>query len=188
MKKHNRDSGACDWVQANLEVYLEQELAAEAQDRLVAHVRSCARCRKELELAQELLAALHGLPEKTCPPGIRSAVLARARGNRLFGFEISTHESIFDRLATFWRPAVALSAFAAILVIAALFSFNEQKTAAHRPEEVARAEVELKWTFAYIGRVTRKSTQTVVNEVIPADVLQPLQQAVGAALGTTRQK
>ena len=177
------DTSRCGWVQENLDAYLEQELASDQHRQLEAHLEHCPDCRQELTLAQSLQAALHDLPEKACPSAIRATVLARARGNRLFGLEVRTRERLFERLQAYWRPALAAAMLAGLLIGGTLLSFKEQQSAAFPPQEVAQAELDLKWTLAFIGSLTRRSTQTVVREVIPEEVLLPLHEAMYAALG-----
>ena len=63
--------------------------------------------------------------------------------------------------------------FLLALVVSLVVIQPQQPTTTVSPEELERAEQQVKWTLAYVGHVSQRSASIVYEEVIESE-LQPL--------------
>ena len=81
----------------SIEAYLDGELPAREVSLFESHIAECARCRRELELAQAVLQELHGLPEIQCPNEVTRRVLDRAGESSELGAKRPAHPQFLPR-------------------------------------------------------------------------------------------
>ena len=169
---------SCSLAQASIEPYLDQELPTGRAAEIEAHLRECEACACELALAVEVRTALQNLPQKSCPDWVSDAVLAQVGANRRVERRPRLWHSISSWLTPAWRPAVVTAALVALLVIALEVGPRKPPPATVSPEEVARAEAEVKWTLAYLGEMGLRAGFLVRDEVIESQVVEPVKRAV----------
>jgi predicted anti-sigma-YlaC factor YlaD len=171
----------CQWVRDRIDPYLDEELSAGDNATFGQHVGACLHCREELAAAKAVLSELRKLPAKQCPDHVVERV-----------FE---HIETQERRRPAWRgalawlggrqlgvPRTALAGALALVVIVSslMFTRTNEPTPEFTPEEIAQAEAALKWTFAYVNKVSRQTGYTVRDDVIGARVVVPVRQAVRA--------
>jgi anti-sigma factor RsiW len=175
----------------SIERYLDGELPSNEAAVLESHLEACPRCRQELSAAREVLEGLHGLPVLRCPDRVTNDVFERVRGSA--GAQAPPRRSVAGLMR--WlagarllpRPALA-GAFVVLAVLSAIVIDRREKpedqiTAA----EIEEAEAAVKWTFAYVSHVGRRSGLAVRDEVLEIGVMRPMERALRSAIdGDTR--
>jgi anti-sigma factor RsiW len=182
-----RKQVSCTSVQESIEPYLDGELQVDEAAVLESHFGVCTRCRHELSVARDVLDGLHGLPSLECPDRVTDDVFERVHACAAGDTPVhrETVAGFLKRILTVGRiprPAFA-SALIVLVVLSALVVVRinkptEQITAA----EIEEAEAAVKWTFAYVSEVGRRSGLAVRDEVFDAGVMQPMQRAVRSTM------
>jgi len=182
-----RKQVSCTSVQESFEPYLDGELSLDEAAVLESHFEVCTRCRHELSVARDVLDGLHGLPPLECPDRVTDEVFERIHAS-VAGEPPVRRETVtgfLRRILTVGR--IPRAAFAGALIVLVVLSAlvvgrinkpTEQITAA----EIEEAEAAVKWTFAYVSEVGRRSGLAVRDEVFEAGVMQPMQRAVRSAM------
>jgi len=67
----------CDWVKANITLYVYDELADDARYELEQHVARCAECAAELKVTREFRSTMSELPQPEPTPNLLAASRAR---------------------------------------------------------------------------------------------------------------
>ena len=190
MSFNNRKNEHCDWVLDRLEAYLDGDLSSGELAPVESHLSSCGNCARELDLARQVQSMLNTLPEKSCPDGV-----VEAAARRIGDLPAPAALPIAKRLGTWWREYLhPVAAAASLLLVVAMTVFigQEQRyssTASLSPEdtlelsaeEIALAKAEIKWTFAYLGDVGRRSGLAVRDEAIINHVVKPVERALDTA-------
>jgi anti-sigma factor RsiW len=184
----------CERALARLDAWADGELGPAALAGLERHAAACPACAEELELARELARELPRLPRHNCPPAVCRAVLATAAAEaRARVREARGQGSRPVRPARRWlswppgsrarrlslRPILAGALVAVLAAGGALLWPRRPAPARPSASELARAELELKLAFAYLGRVGREAGVRVRDEMV-ANVLAPTERALGA--------
>ena len=187
-----RKQVSCTSVQESIESYLDGELSTDEAAILENHFGVCPRCRHELSVARDVLDGLHGLPPLECPDRVTDEVFERIHASVAGKLPVrrETAAGFLKRILTvdrIPRPAFAGALIVLVvlsaLVVGRIHKPTEQITAA----EIEEAEAAVKWTFAYVSQVGRRSGLAVRDEVFDAGVMQPMQRAVHSAMdGGTR--
>jgi outer membrane lipoprotein-sorting protein len=112
--------GSCDYCEARLRGYLDDELASEEAERVRKHLADCAACRAELGRAAEVSRLLSTLPAELEPPPHFSANLqlrlAGMRGESA-RFMLAARRSRWGRRCSL--IAVTMAAAALVLMLGA---------------------------------------------------------------------
>jgi hypothetical protein len=174
MNRSEHNSG-CQWVFQRLEAHLENDLAVAEAERMTTHLAGCPLCRAELVLAQRLGAELAALPALDCPDGLLEDVVAQARAERWRSWA----ERVGWFLRPAWQPALGLAAVLALFL--ALQPPAPSVVSAPSAAEIARAERQARLALAYIGRISRRTGQTVRHQVIKERVIAPIERQARAA-------
>jgi anti-sigma factor RsiW len=177
MTKSNK-SISCSLTQAKIEAYLDAELSRKEAAEVESHLSECQVCTAELARAKEVRSTLRELPEVSCPDRVTRAVLAQARADLRSEHRRRLRDWLSTWTAPAWRPALATATLVALLATALLVGRREESPPAVSPEELARAEVEVKWTLAYLGEMGRRAGFLVREEVIESQVVEPVKRAV----------
>ena len=172
----------CAWVRDNLDEHLEGVLP-ESQARLIAdHLKSCDGCRNELLLAQKIQETFSRMEEKECPSAVRHRVLSTVRVKNRKVQRSWSWKTIGNWLPFTRRPLLAPLAVAAMLAVVTFIGLQLRKPQPVDSRELARAEIEVKWTLAYLSEVSRKSSVFVGEEIISGQVLAPVVPRINEAL------
>ena len=67
----------CEAVREMLWAYLEKETTADEAVKIEEHLKTCADCRKELELQKEMMETLAGLPDVDLPEGYHAELMQK---------------------------------------------------------------------------------------------------------------
>lgn len=173
---------ACERARSLIDRLADQDLGASELAELDAHVLSCRACAADLELAEEIAGALRHLPRPLCPPGVAERVLglaaaevaARPPAEPSFWQRLRTGLLASFRLEGLGPPVLAGAL--ALLLAAGLTLHRTLERPSYSPEEVARAEQELKVALAYLGRVGSTAGEVVKKQVVTS-VIAPTRRA-----------
>jgi hypothetical protein len=188
---------SCVWVEERIDSYLDSDLDSNDFTRLEDHLGLCAHCQSEVALARSVQDGLHDLPQMACPDEVRDRVLEHARAA----------DRVRERAAAGWlsrnvrrylldapgrvrtgvaglgmRPALT-GALAVVIIVVSIIAVRINRTVEHfSPEQVESAESVLRWTFAYMNEVGRRSGYAARDEVFQASAAA--QRAVRSVLTT----
>jgi anti-sigma factor RsiW len=176
---------SCRRVHVLLDAHLDGDLPRDRNARVVAHLADCDACRHEMQRAERLRGTLRALPSRTGSEALRAAVRARVRELPAPAAAAGTpvrRAAWRARLAGTWRP-VAVAAVLAGVVFGAV-------RVLHRPvveneltaQDVARAELQVRWVMARLGDISRRTGERVRTDVIQKGVVEPSERAVENAL------
>jgi anti-sigma factor RsiW len=198
--KRQDNHKSCVWVEERIDSYLDGDLVSNELACLEDHLGTCAYCQSEVALARNVLEGLHDLPQMTCPDEIRDQVLEHARtadGPSVRRYLHDASERARKSAVAGWldrvtrgvtragfgmRPALT-GALAVVIIVASIVAVRINRTVEHfSPEQVESAESVLRWTFAYMNEVGRKSGYAARDEVFEASATA--QRAVRSALTT----
>ena len=185
----NGHNDHCDRVLDRLEAYLDNELPAGEAAPVESHLAACESCSREHDLARQVLGQLRSLPELSCPDAV-----AAAAARRIEGLPSPASAPLAERLGGWWQkylhPAAAAAALMLVVAMAVFIgqeqhyrstaSDNPKDTLELTPESITLAKAEIKWTFAYLGKVGRHSGLVVRDEAIN-HVVKPIERAVDTA-------
>ncbi|UCG53041.1 MAG: zf-HC2 domain-containing protein [Candidatus Latescibacterota bacterium] len=172
----------CEWLRDRIEPYLDGELAAIDTTVFESHLGVCAHCSEELELAKRVLGELRSLPAERCPDTVTSTVFETIGSD-----QTRPTENPIRRWLTGWRhgqlrPALVGLFVLIVTVSAVLVARHHRSTNRITPEEMAKAEAELRWTLALVGDVGRRTGLTVRDDVLGERVVRPMRRAVFSVL------
>ena len=203
-----RDAVPCERVDEWLEPYIDGELDPWKERLVEKHIQACAECAAEAGLARRVRSGLRGLPSQTCPDrvvdtvlqetGLQKTGLQKAPQQKAPPAAPVSIRSL--RPVHWWRPALALAAMLFLAVslprlvdtlstdphpapsapsnslpeLAATPSLTPELP----PDEVARAEAEVKLALAYLGRFTAETRHTVGYDVLGKKVVLPMSRSL----------
>lgn len=67
----------CAYCKENMWAYLEGDLSKEMQQEMEQHLQVCPDCREEMEQMQNMLQALHSLPDVALPEGYHTELMQK---------------------------------------------------------------------------------------------------------------
>lgn len=181
---------SCRRAEVLLDAYLDGDLPARRKAPLEAHLATCFTCAQELERARSLRDALRALPERFCGDAVTDAVLARIRGERReapatgAGLGGRLREWLARRVVPAWQPVAALAAVALVVLGVTHYMTRPPVEQSVSPQDVARAEVQVRWVMAHLGDISRRTGDKVRDEVLHDRVGVPAARAVQNALET----
>jgi anti-sigma factor RsiW len=150
----------CEEAREILEPYLDGDLSAAEASRLGEHLERCPSCAAALELATRIQRELRNLP------GFGEVVPFRARHR-----------------ATGLRLAAAAAMLSLIVGGGALFLHLQRRTDRPSPAEIAQATQEARLALAYFGKVTRRASLDLRDEVLEKRLVAPATRSVSRSLG-----
>lgn len=177
--KRTHETMTCSKTQALIEAYLDKELTSDQVSQIDSHLRQCSTCAEELQLAKRTCKTLRSLPVQYCSDRVKAAVLDQVRWER--------NNTIWKRVRAWlthgrgltWRPAFATAVLVALMAMVMLMSRHQQPSPTQvSQEELARAEIEVKWTLAYLGEISQRTGIIVRDEVIGPRVVAPMKKAI----------
>lgn len=164
----------CDEAREILEPYVDGDLPPAEGSRLGEHLERCPSCAAALELATRIQRELRNLPQLDCPPELVERV-------RQAGFgEVVPFRS--RHRATGLRLAAAAAMLALAVGGGALFLHFQQRTDRPSPDEIARATQEARLALAYFGKVTRRASLDLRDEVLDKRLVAPATRSVSRSL------
>ncbi len=161
----------CAWARQVIEAYLDGDLTADEAARLESHLSGCQACAEELALAKRLNLALRDLPEQRCPDRIADAVLDRV------GKEPRAARRPAGWYPRVWRPAALAAMLLLVAITALVIKGAKPPPPTVTPEEIVRAEQQVRWTLAYVGEIGRRSAFTVRDDVLESRIVHPIRKA-----------
>lgn len=152
----NRTDLRCEEALELLEPFFDGDLSQEEEERLRFHLKGCASCAAELDLAGAIQRELRSLPLHDCPPEVLEKV--RSAGGQVVAF---------PRARWFSPERLRIAAAAALLAVAigAGAFFARPVDPGPDPEEVAQATAEARYALAYISKVSRQTGLELRDEV-----------------------
>lgn len=157
------DRMRCRDVDDQLEALIDGDLDPEPAARVEAHIEGCGRCRAERRRAEEVRAALRGMPAFDAPPSVAGAVEAAIADGT------AAREPVLARARTGWGLGAAAVAAAAALV----FTLGPQPRP--RPPSPTSAEArqavdDTRLALAVLAGVTRRAEHRVRTRVLEGAV------------------
>jgi anti-sigma factor RsiW len=165
----------CEVALEALEPYLDGDLPPAEAARLREHLECCPDCAAELELAARIQRELRSLPELDCPPEVLERVRRTGRG------EVVPFAP--RRFAAGFRIAAAAAVLALAVGGGILFLHVQRQTERPTPQEIAQATREARFALAYLGKVTRRASLGVRDEVFEKRLVAPAVRSVSRSLG-----
>lgn len=187
--EHVSNNNQCEWFCRTIDGYLDGEVDAREKATFEEHAHRCVTCRAELDLAQEVLGSLRSLPEHTCPDHVLERALSEVA--------VADTGPPADSWSRRWLGLERLSwrvVFVSTFVLVAVVSASILLRRGHRPveqisaEELAEAEGAVKWTFAYIGEVGRRTGHTIKSDVFDNRIFPTMERALWNAVDGDAQK
>jgi len=185
MTQHKRQP-SCSTVLESIEAYLDRSLDPNDMTTVENHIEHCARCRQELHVAQTVDNELRNLAMMECPDHVTERVFAAVRqadGEAPVSPRSSNSLRRWFTGHRFGRPILAGSMAAIIVITAVVFIRVDKPTEEISQSQIEEAEAAIKWTFAYVNQVSRRSGLAVRDQVFEAGVMQPMERAVRTAVG-----
>lgn len=170
----------CTWVQGRLEAHLDGDLPAGEGAELDKHLRQCAVCTHALAQALQVQEALRALPLQVCPDRVTEAAWSRVRQDLRVTRRHRLQAWLSDWCLHPWRPALVAMAALVLTVATTLVIRHQESRAEVSPAELARAELQVRWTLGYLAQLSRRTGLTVRDQVIRARVVEPLQKTMAA--------
>lgn len=179
----------CRQVQDLLEAFLDDTLSGDEKKRVESHVHICTECQNELQIAEQVTQVLRTLPAKPCPPHVSDAVIASAQEER-DGLRQRFAQGWLDlKPRLHWRPIFATAVIAVLAIFATLtLERREPHYPPITPEELARVELDVKWTLAYLGHLSQKTGLSVRDKVIEPEIVAPIQRALRTVMAREANK
>lgn len=174
MNRHPHDL-PCDEALDLLEPYVDGDLPTGKTAPLLSHLERCPSCAAELELAARIQRELRALPELDCPPEVLERVRRAGRG------EVVPFSARLPR-GTGLRIAAAAAMLTLALSGGALF-LQIQRSDQPSQEEIAQATQEAKLALAYLGKVTRRASQGLRDDVLQKRLIGPATRSASRSLG-----
>lgn len=166
----------CTWTQERLEAHLDRDLPAGEGAELDRHLQQCPACTRALAQARQVQERLRALPLQLCPDQVIEAAWSRVRQD----LRVARRHRLQTWLAGWrlhsWRPGLVVTAAVALVVAATLVIRHQEPRVS--PAELARAELQIRWTLGYLGQLSRRTGLTVRDQVIRARVVEPLRKTV----------
>ena len=188
MKSH--DSPSAEWMDARVEAYVDGELPRTERVRFEAALDADAAWAREVHCAQEIQNELHALPQPTCPPQVTRAVVAHVQQDRARTASPPTWAEWWARAKREldiefhlgWRPALISTALIALVALSVVVTAPPKTPVTHAQmysaAEIARAEAQAEWTFAYIASLGRRTESALRRDVIEPRLERPVRRAL----------
>jgi len=170
----------CFWAQERIEAHLDGELPDGEMNGLETHLRECASCAGELQMAERVRGSLRMLPLQSCPDPVVESVYERVRDELRTTRRQRLREWLDSWRAPLWRPAFG-AALVVILTIGGTVTYLDRDPEVS-PAELARAELQVKWTLAYLSQMGRRTGDRVRDDVLRDRVVEPIQNSVNRVM------
>lgn len=166
----------CAWTMERIDATLDGDLTPEDASRFEAHLRACSTCSAEMGFARLIQDALRDGASLRCPETVIASVKCELRENET----TSKRVFLFPGQTVRW----ALAAAALLAVVAGWATFAGRSVPptmiaqGPSPAEVLRAKHDLRWTFAYVGALTRHSTAEATGKLALANPMPHLERVM----------
>ncbi len=154
------DRMRCPDVDDQLEALIDGDLDPEPAARVEAHVEGCERCRAERRRAEEVRAALRGMPAFDPPPSVAAAVEAAVADGA------AARRPALARVRTRW----ALAAAAAAVLALTLGPQPRPRQPSPTSAEARRAADDTRLALAVLAGVARRAEDRVRGRVLEGAV------------------
>jgi anti-sigma factor (TIGR02949 family) len=155
-----------------LEPFLDGDLDAEDAECLRAHLATCAACAAEEALARRVQRELRALPQPECPPELLARVVRASRGEVV----------PFPSPQRTRRLRMAAAAAVVALTVGGGSFFVHLQHVQQQRAQVAQATREARLALAYFGKVTRRTSLDVRDEVLRKRLVIPITREASQSL------
>lgn len=179
----------CSWVIGSIDLYIDGDLGGDEAAAVERHLQTCPDCGREFAVARTVLDEVRALPGLDCPDPVIDRLSEHIRSD--------ASADAIDRARRWsvkrWfavrpfgvpRPALAGLFVVVVVVSSLIISRSRQSVEPISPAQVAEAEAAVKWTFAYVNEVSRRSGIAVRTEVFNAGIVRPTERALRSAFDT----
>ncbi|MFQ5627755.1 MAG: anti-sigma factor family protein [bacterium] len=184
----------CTQIQENIDLFLHNELEEPELGTFNRHTQSCTGCAEMLEQTRQLFAEIRNLPMAGCPDEIVGRIfqktgIAEAKQNRWAAFFEATKASFFIRTP---RLALSVVLLAAVLIVGSIYWTTEPEYPASKIEhdyseaELRQQKALIEKALAPLFKAVRKSEILAKNEIIRANVIEPVQKSFLKAIKPSR--
>jgi anti-sigma factor (TIGR02949 family) len=172
---------ACADVLDDLEAFLDGDLEPAEAARIQEHLEGCPTCAAELALAERIQRELRSLPLLDCPPEVLERV--QQAGGKVLPFAPPAGPAPSARRSSL-RPRLIAAAALVVLTLGGGLVFLRFQEQGQQPSaaEIARAEREARFALAYFGKVSRRASLDLREEVIEKRLLAPVTRNVARSL------
>jgi anti-sigma factor (TIGR02949 family) len=170
--KTPHDTPQCADALDLLEPFLDGELDAGDAERLRGHLAACAACAAELAFAERVQHELRALPQPECPPELLARVVRKGRGEVV----------AFPRPRRAGRLRIAAAAALVTLGIGGGSLLVHLQHVQQQREQVAEATQEARLALAYFGKVTRRTSLDIRDEVLRKRLVNPVTRDASVSL------
>lgn len=166
------------WMDVRLEAYLDGDLPIEERKAFEHLLDASEAWQKELRRARRIRSGLRRLSAPPCPDRVTAVVFERT-GVRVRQQRSPKPLSTAFSWRALWRPVLAAGLLLLAVALAPLVSPPPAPgPSSYTQAEVEQATEEVKWTLAYLARVSERTGQTVQQDVFEERLVRPLQAAL----------
>jgi anti-sigma factor (TIGR02949 family) len=167
---------SCEAALDLLEPFVDGDLDAAEEARLRAHLAGCASCAAERGLAERIQRELRALPQPECPPELLARVVQAGRG------EVVPFPSPLKTPRRTERLRIAAAAALVALAVGGGSLFVHLQHVQQQREQVAQATREARLALAYFGKVTRRTSLDIRDEVLQKRLVIPVTRDASQSL------
>jgi len=161
------------WWDDLVEEYVDGTLPAGERENLDAVVSADATLASQIALSRAIRDEFKAMSEVRCPDSVVRKVRTEVRADYL----TSVWRKALSGAAAFTkrqlRPVVAM----AVLVLLVVVSTRIGQQPSVQDPAVAQALGDVKWTLAYLSKLSRETGSAVRSEALEPLVMDPMQQA-----------
>jgi anti-sigma factor (TIGR02949 family) len=159
-----------------LEPFVDGDLDAAEEARLRAHLLGCASCAAELALAERVQRELRSLPQPECPPELLARVVQAGRG------EVVPFRAPLRTSRRTERLRVTAAAALVALAVGGGSLFVHLQHVQQQRAQVAQATREARLALAYFGKVARRTSLDIRDEVLQKRLVIPVTRDASQSL------
>jgi anti-sigma factor RsiW len=167
---------SCEAALDLLEPFVDGDLDAAEEARLRAHLASCVSCAAERALAERIQRELRALPQPECPPELLARVVQAGRG------EVVPFPAPLKTPRRTGRLRITAAAALVALAVGGGSLFVHLQHVQQQREQVAQATREARLALAYLGKVARRTSLDIRDEVLRKRLVIPVTRDASQSL------
>lgn len=176
------ESPACDTTLERLEAYLDRQLIVDEVQEIDTHLKGCAACRADLDLASAIRDELRNLPELDAPDHVIEGIFEQTSRSQADPRLLERLHARKDR--RMWT-AFAAASFALLIVTFALVrnGIHPAPTAqAPNAQAIAQATAEARYALERAGLVTRQAGLQIRDRALRQHLVAPTVNSLDRSL------
>lgn len=163
------------WWEDRVEAYVDGTLDPDEYARFTSLLEQNEEIAAQIELASMIRDGFQSFERVDCPDSITVAIGRTVRAEIFRDWLKNIGESVRSYAGLLTRPALAMAVLLTIVLASVLTSPSANRT----PEPaVVEALEDIKWTLAYLSRVTQQTGSTVRSEAIEPLVIGRMHDAI----------